>query len=80
MINDTENKIEILRLQDCSLKNRSFWKLVISLWNEDSNFWIVYMKDLIFLENNIVSFWNSWMSTDSSMELYNLFSYSGFFF
>ena len=80
MINDTENKIEILRLQDCSLKNRSFWKLVISLWNEDSNFWIVYMKDLIFLENNIVSFWNSWMSTDSSMELYNLFSYSRFFF
>ena len=26
-----ENKIENLGLQECSLKNRSFWKLVISL-------------------------------------------------
>ena len=28
---DTENKIENLRLHECSLKNRSFWKLVVSL-------------------------------------------------
>ena len=28
---DTENKVENLRLHECSLKNRSFWKLVISL-------------------------------------------------
>ena len=27
-IDDIENEIEILRLQECSLKNRSFWKLV----------------------------------------------------
>ena len=31
MIDNTENKIEHLRLQECSLKSRSFWKLVISL-------------------------------------------------
>ena len=31
MIEDIENKIENLRLQECSLKNRSFWKLDISL-------------------------------------------------
>ena len=28
MIDDIENKIENLRLQECSLKNRYFWKLV----------------------------------------------------
>ena len=31
MINDIESKIENIRLQKYSLKNRSFWKLVISL-------------------------------------------------
>ena len=29
MIEDIDNKTENLRLQECSLKNRSFWKLVI---------------------------------------------------
>ena len=31
MIDDIENKVENLRLQECSLKNRSFWELIISL-------------------------------------------------
>ena len=31
MTDNIENKIESLHLQECSLKNRSFWKLVISL-------------------------------------------------
>ena len=31
MIDNVESKIENLRLLECSLKNRSFWKLVISL-------------------------------------------------
>ena len=31
MINDTENEIENLSLQECSFKDRSFWKLVILL-------------------------------------------------
>ena len=31
MIDNTENKIENLRLQECSLKSRSFLKLVILL-------------------------------------------------
>ena len=31
MIHDIENKIKNRRLQESSLKNRSFWKLVISL-------------------------------------------------
>ena len=30
-IENIENKIENVRLQECSLKNRSFWKLDISL-------------------------------------------------
>ena len=33
MIDNIENKIENLWLQECSLKNRSFLKLVISLKN-----------------------------------------------
>ena len=41
-----------------------------------------YIEDLIFLENNIVWFWNSLdvQSTASSVELYNILSYSRFFF
>ena len=31
MADNIENKIENLRLQECSLKSRSFWKSVISL-------------------------------------------------
>ena len=31
IIDNIENKIESLHLQECSLKNRFFWKLVISL-------------------------------------------------
>ena len=31
MINNIESKMENLRLQECSLKNRCFWRLVISL-------------------------------------------------
>ena len=31
MIDNIENKKENLHLQECSLKNRSFWKVVISL-------------------------------------------------
>ena len=31
MIDDIENKTENLRLQECALKNRSFWNLGISL-------------------------------------------------
>ena len=46
MIDNIENKIENYRLQEYSLKNRSFWKLVISLetymkWRGDSNFRIM---------------------------------------
>ena len=55
-IHNIENKIENLRLQECPLKNSSFWKLVISLgtymkWRRDTNFRINLYKDLIFLEN-----------------------------
>ena len=31
MIDNIENKLENIRLQEYSLKNASFWKLVISL-------------------------------------------------
>ena len=31
MIEDIENKLENLRLQESSLRNRSLWELVISL-------------------------------------------------
>ena len=42
---------------------------------------LCYIKDLIFLENNTVWFWKSLdvQSTDSSVELYNILSYSRFF-
>ena len=35
---------------------------------------LCYLEDLIFLESNIVWFWNSMgvQSTDSSVELYNI--------
>ena len=59
MIDDIENKIEYLRLQEWSLKNRSFWKLVISLETFLYEIKIVtlglcYIENLIFLKNNIV--------------------------
>ena len=43
---------------------------------------LYYIEDLIFLENKIVWFWNSLdvFSTDSSVELYDILSYSRFFF
>ena len=43
---------------------------------------LCYIEDLIFLQNNIVWFWSSRdvQSTDSSIELYNILSYSRFFF
>ena len=44
MIDNIENKIESLHLQECSLKNRSPWKLVISL--EASFFNLHASKDI----------------------------------
>ena len=46
MIDDIESKIENLRLQEYSLKHRSFWKLVISpeTYETGSNFKIVILK------------------------------------
>ena len=42
---------------------------------------LCYIKDLMFLENNIVWFWNSLevQSANSLAELYNMLSYSRFF-
>ena len=44
---------------------------------ETVNSWLCYIKDLIFLGNNIVWLWNSLnvQTTDSSVELYNILSY-----
>ena len=80
MIDNIENKIENLRLQECSLRNRSFWKLVISLETETVTSGLCYIEDLIFLD--ISCLWNSVdvQSTDNSVELYNILSYSMFFF
>ena len=42
MIDDIENKIQNLRLQDCSLKNRSFWKLETYMkWREQLQNYII---------------------------------------
>ena len=43
---------------------------------------LCYIEGLIFLENNVVWFWNflDVQSTDSSVELHNILSYSRFFF
>ena len=82
MVDDIENKIANLRLQECSLKNRSFLNLVVLLesymkWMETVTSGLCYMEDLIFLENNIVRFWNSLdvQSSDSLVEFYNILSY-----
>ena len=61
MVDDIENKIANLRLQECSIKNRSFLNLVVLLesymkWMETVTSGLCYMEDLIFLENNIVRF------------------------
>ena len=56
MINEIENEIENLCLQECSLNNRSFWKLVIPLETYETEIvtsGLCYVEDLIFLENNI---------------------------
>ena len=48
-IDNIESKIENLCLRECSLKNRSFWKLVISLetcMNRESNFTIMLYRRL----------------------------------
>ena len=57
MIDNIESKIENLRLQQCSLNSRSFWKLVISPETETVTSGLCHIEDLIFLENDIVWFW-----------------------
>ena len=54
MIDNIESKIENLRLQECSLNSRSFWKLVISPETETVTSGLCHIEDLIFLENDIV--------------------------
>ena len=51
-----ESKVENLCLQECSLKNKTFWKLLISLETYMKLKQKVkdYVKDLIFLENNVI--------------------------
>ena len=67
MIDDIENKIENLRLQECSLKNRPSWKVSQFAKNiykmETVTSGLCYIEDLIFLENNIV--WSEilWISS-----------------
>ena len=58
-VDNIESKIENRRLQEIFLKNRSFWKLVISLETyetETVTSGLCYIEDLIFLENNIIDF------------------------
>ena len=47
MIDNIEYKIENLRLEECSLKNRSFWKLAFSLET--------YMKQRQQLQDYVIS-------------------------
>ena len=80
MIDDIENRKENLHLQECSLKNRSIGPFGVSYFTrniyetETVTSGLCYIKDLIFLENNIVLFWNSLdvQSIDSLVELYNV--------
>ena len=64
-------------------KNRSFWKLVISLevyMKQTITYGLWYNEDVTFLGNDIVWFWSSLdvQSSDSSVELYN-FIFESFF-
>ena len=57
MIDNIESKIKHLRLQKYSLKNRFFWKLVISLETYETEALtseICYIEELICLENKTV--------------------------
>ena len=58
MIDGIENKIENLRLQECSLKKQVLLKVSYLARNiyetETVTSGLSYIKDLIFLENNIV--------------------------
>ena len=57
MIDNIESKTENLQLQKCSLKNRSFWNLVISLetYMKERQYLILsYIEEVIFLEDKIV--------------------------
>ena len=84
MINDAENKIENLQFQECSLKSRSFSKVVISLetYVKQRKYCLLLqdccIENLIFIENNVVWFWDSLdvQSTNSSVELYSILPYS----
>ena len=86
MIDDIENKIENLRLQECSLKNRSSWKVSHFAKNvykmETVTSGLCYIEDLIFLENNIV--WSEilWISSQLIVQWNYIiyFPISGFFF
>ena len=63
----------------------SFLMLVISLETYEREMvtsGLSHIEDLIFLENNLVWFWNCLgvQPTDSSLELYNILSSLRFFF
>ena len=78
-----ESKIENPRLQECFLR-----KILLEVSYFARNTYetetvtsgLCYLEDSIFLEHNIVWFWNSLdvQSTDSLVELYNILSYSRF--
>ena len=57
MINNIESKIDNFCLQECSLKNRSFWKLLTLLetyMKKRLTSGLCYIEGLISLANNIV--------------------------
>ena len=84
MIDDAENKIENLQLQECSLKSRSFSKIVLSLetYVKQRKYCLLLqdccIKNLIFIKNNVAWFWDSLdvQTTNSSVELYSILPYS----
>ena len=83
MIDNIENKIENLRLQECSLKNRSFWELIILLetymkCRQTVASGLYYIKDFVFII--LFDFEILWISTGSSVELFNILSCWRFFF
>ena len=85
VIDNIENKIENLQLQNVLYKIQVLLEVSYFARNMYEKKPVIselfYIEDLIFLENNIVWFPNSLdvQSTDNSVELYSILSYSRFF-
>ena len=83
MMDNIEIKIENLRLQECSLKRSSFWKLLISLetyMKQTVTSGLCYIEDLSFLKIIELDFENLCMFSQPIVQWNYKISYLRFLF